>query len=101
MITFGDKLEQRSVRQKFFTRLLLVARRQIADIGEVVAFNRVSRERHRHLIEHPLIDEPGLARGVRVLVGDERLAKELAHFSVDLARPEIAIVQKNLEPRGR
>src|ERR1041384_5066665 len=101
MVTLSDELEQRSVRQKFFARLLLVTRRQIADISEVVALDRVSRERDRHLIEHPLIDESSLARRVRVFVGDERLAEELTHFAVDLSRAKIAVIQENLEPRRR
>ena len=33
-----------------------------------------------------------------MLVRDERFAKKLAHFPVDLSRPEIIVVQKNLEP---
>src|SRR2546428_12913288 len=86
MIAFGDKFEQRCVRQEFFSRLLGVTRWQIAYIGKIVALNRIGGERDRNLIEHPLVDETGLTSGVGVLVRDERLAKELAHFSVDLAR---------------
>src|SRR5262249_13401745 len=75
--------------------------RQIADISEIVALDRVRRERLRNLIEHPLIDHPSFALRARVLERDERFAEELPHLAIDLSRPEIAIVQKNLEPRGR
>src|SRR5712664_1336966 len=71
--------------------------RQVADVSEIVAFNRVSRERLWDLIEHPLIDHAGLALRARVFERNERLSEKLAHLAVDLSRPEIAVIQKNLE----
>src|ERR1700736_2583863 len=38
---------------------------------------------------------------MRALVVQKRFAKKFAHLSIDLSRPEIAIIEKNLEPRAR
>jgi hypothetical protein len=51
------------------------------------------------LIKHPLIDHAGLALRPRVLERDQSFAKKFAHFAIDLSRPEIVVIQKNLEPR--
>src|SRR5204863_7159832 len=53
-----------------------------------------------------LIMKPGLAgaclrHGARVLIGNERLAKKFTHPPVDLARPGITTIPKNLETRRR
>jgi hypothetical protein len=36
-----------------------------------------------------------------VFVRYQRLTKKFAHLAIDLPRPEIAVVEKNLEPRRR
>ena len=75
--------------------------RQIANVSKVVALDRVSRKCLRDLIEHCLIDDSSLALRVRVFERNERLPKKLAHLAVDLSGPEVAIVQKDLEPGSK
>ncbi len=101
MIAFRDKFEERSIQERFQFRLLRMAGRHGSDEFQIVRFDRVGRERHRHLIEQPLIDKAGFAHEMRMLVGNERLAKKLAHFAIDLSRPKIIVIEKNLQPGCR
>src|SRR5690348_13921668 len=73
--------------------------RQFADIREVVGFYRVSRERLWDLIEHPLIDHAGFALSVSMFKRHQRLPEKFAHLSVNFARPELVVIEKNLKTR--
>src|SRR5205823_14787745 len=99
MVTLGDELEQRGVWQPFQVCLLGMTTGKIAYQFQIFVSDRVGCVRHRHLIEQPGIDRACLWHGVRVLIGNERLAKKFAYPACDLDRPEITIIQENLETR--
>ena len=101
MIPFGDEFEQRRVGQPFQFCLLGMTTGNVAYRFQVFFCHCVGRVGHRHLIEQPGIDRASLWQSVRVLIGNERFAKKFTHSSIDFARPEITIVQENLEPRRR
>jgi hypothetical protein len=62
--------------------------------------NGKSRPRFWNLIEQPGIDRTRLGHSVRAFVVHERFAKKFAHSAVDFPRPEVAIIEKNLELRA-
>src|SRR5438094_9502625 len=99
MVPLGDELEQRGVWQPFQVCLLGMTAGKVAYQFQIFVSDRVGCVRHRHLIEQPRIARACLWNVVRVLIANERLAKKFAHPPIDLARPEITIIQKNLETR--
>ena len=92
-----DELEQRTVFQRLQFRLFGWLAGLRPDEIERLRRNRPRRERLRHLIEQPGIDGAVRRHTVRFFVMDERLAKEFAHLAVDFARPEVVVIEKNLE----
>src|SRR5437868_3579296 len=72
----------------------------ITDQFQVFFLNCIGRVSHWDLIEYPPIDRASLRHRLSVLVRNERLPEEFAHFAVDLTRPEIAIIQENLQSSG-
>src|SRR5207249_10665161 len=99
MVTLGNELQQRGVWQPFQVCLFGMTAGKIAYQFQIFVSDRVGCVRHRHLIEQPGFDWACLWHGVRVLIGNERLAKKFTHPPVDLARAEITVIQKNLETR--
>src|SRR5204862_3103270 len=73
----------------------------IADHHPVFMSDYIDSVGHWHSINPQLINRTSLWHCVCVLVRNERLPEEFAHSAVDLPRPEIAVVQKNLQSRGR
>src|SRR5207244_7477417 len=97
METFRYELEKRTIFECLQLRLLARLARRRSDKILCFRWNNIIRECFRDLIEQPLIDCAVQRHEVSAFVSQQCLAKKFAHFSVDFARTEIVIIQKNLE----
>src|SRR5207247_9637101 len=100
METFRYEFEKRTIFERLQLRLLARFARRRSDKILCFRWNSIIREWFRDLIEQPLIDRAAQWHEVRTFVSEQRFAKELAHFSVDLPRTEVASIEKNLESSG-
>src|SRR5438045_5404425 len=97
MIAHRDQLEERTILQTFEFRLFGRLARCRSDKVQRLGWNGESCVSLRHLIEEPRIDRAGFRHPVRAFVMHERLAKKFAHPAIDFSRPEIAVIEENLE----
>src|ERR1700730_11188567 len=97
METFRHELEKRPIFKRLQLRLLARLARRRSDKILCFRWNSIIRECFRDLVEEPLIDRSAQWHEVRALISEERLAKKLAHLSVDFAWSEIVIIEKNLK----
>src|SRR5438270_10001149 len=97
MIALRDQLEERTVLQTFELRLFRRFARGRSDKIQRLGRDGESRISLRHLIEEPRIDCSGLRHAMSAFVMHERLAKKFAHSAIDFSRPEVTVIEKNLE----
>src|SRR5436853_6691570 len=100
METFRHEFEKRSIFECLQLRLLARFARRRSNKILRFGWNCIICECFRDLIEQPLIDRAAQWHEVSALVGQQRFAKKFPHFSIDLSRPEIVVVEKNLEASG-
>src|SRR5437879_530643 len=97
MIALRDQLEERAILQTFELRLLGRFARGGSDEVQRLRRNGKVRVGLRHLIEKPRIDCSGLRHAMSAFVMHERLAKKFAHPAINFSRPEVTVIEKNLE----
>src|SRR5438128_970227 len=100
MKAFRHELEKRPIFERLQFRLLARFARRWSDKILRFGWNSIIRECFRDLIEQPLIDRAMQRHEMRAFVSQQRLAKKLAHFSVDFTRTEVIVIEKNLKPGG-
>src|SRR5438105_14281900 len=100
METFRHEFEKRSIFECLQLRMLPQIARRRSNESLRFGWNSIICDSFRDLIEQPVIDRAAQWHEVSALVGQQRFAKKFPHFSIDLARPEIVVVEKNLEASG-
>src|SRR5438067_7721704 len=101
MIALRDQFEERTILQTLELRLLRRFARCRSDKVQGLGWNGESCVSLWHLIEEPRIDRAGFRHAMRAFVMHERLAKKFAHPAIDFPRPEVAVIEKNLELHTR
>src|SRR5437763_13955298 len=100
MEAFRYELEKRTIFERLQLRLLARFARRRSDKILCFRWNSIIHECFRDLIEQPLIDRAAQWHEVCTFVCEQSIAKEFAHFSVDLHRTEVGDIEEDVEASG-
>ena len=104
VIAFGDELEQRGIGHLGELGLLLGFAGDVAHAEQVRVRDRVSGVDRFDAVEgkrRPVFELRRDGQPVGFLIASERLEGEFLGASVDLPRPEVFLVEEDLEPHGQ